>query len=65
MPCEVNLKIGLGKMGLVASKTKQINGPEYYRRFMLGKVLDIGCGPDLVINMPSRLTRNMGMQIIS
>ena len=36
-------------MGLEASKTKQINGSEYYQRFMSGKVLDIGCGPDLVV----------------
>ena len=36
-------------MGLEASKTKLINGPEYYRRFMSGMVLDIGCGPDLVV----------------
>ena len=53
-------------MGLEASKTKLINGPEYYRRFMSGRVLDIGCGPDLVVEHAQPFDEvYMGMQIIS
>jgi len=36
-------------MGIEASKTKLINGPEYRRRFMSSKVLDIGDSPDLAV----------------
>jgi SAM-dependent methyltransferase len=32
-----------------ASKTRLLRGPEYVDRYFRGSVLDIGCGPDLVV----------------
>src|SRR6185437_6751448 len=32
-----------------ASKTRAIRGPEFEKRFLGGRVIDIGCGPDLVV----------------
>ena len=32
-----------------ASKTRLLRGPEYIEQYFRGSVLDIGCGPDLVV----------------
>ena len=32
-----------------ASKTEKIRGPEFRNKYFLGKVLDIGCGNNLVV----------------
>ena len=32
-----------------AAKTKKIRGPEFLEKYLSGKVLDIGCGDDLVV----------------
>jgi hypothetical protein len=32
-----------------ASKTRRFRGPEFVDKYLSGKVLDIGCGPDLVV----------------
>lgn len=47
-------------MGLEASKTKQINGADFYQRFMSGSVLDIGCGPDLVVEHAQPFDQEQG-----
>lgn len=32
-----------------ATKTNRIRGEEFKRRYFSGQVIDIGCGPDLVV----------------
>lgn len=37
------------KVSLEATKTRAIRGEDFARKFLSGAVLDIGCGPDLVV----------------
>lgn len=36
-------------MSAESSKTRRLRGPEFARKYLQGRVIDIGCGPDLIV----------------